>query len=109
MSNSENITSPPRINRDPLTAVLIGGLALQGQIDATAIMSRTRVMDMDATAAATAILGLIDRGLASVIREGTCGCVMATPALNALDIRERVHGVTAYLAVTWAAEVNGHA
>lgn len=101
--------TPPRATRQPLALVLIGGLALHGHITATTIIDRAEAMGLDIDRAARAVLDLIDRGLASVSREGSDGHLAATPALADLERSYRVRGIMAFLAVTKAAPVQADA
>jgi len=107
--NAITALNQPRVVRQPLALVLIGGLAMHGHLDATAITMRGEAMGLDTAAQARAVLDLIDRGLASVSREGSDGHLLATPALEGLDRSYRVRGIMAYLAVAKNAPVQGHA
>lgn len=95
----------PRAVRQPLTVVLIGGLALHGRLDATTIIDRAAAMRLGTEAQARAVLDLIDRGLASVSRAGSDGHLLATPAVADLSREYRVRCILAYLALAKAAPV----
>ena len=86
------------VERRPFSVVLIGGLAMHGQIDAAAITARGAAMGLDTDAQARAVLDLINRGLASVSRVGAEGHLLATAEIAALDQAYRVRAIVAYLA-----------
>lgn len=110
MSSSENIPNRSNARFAPISAVLIGGLVEHGQLDVTSIIDRAETMGAGTDIQALAVLNLIDRGLASVSREGRDGHLIAMPAINDLNYKDRTNSIMAYLAVTKApAKAVGHA
>lgn len=92
------IDTPARQKVAPsLVAVLIGGLSLHGEMTATQVIERAEGMGLGTEAQARAIADLLDQGVASVMRDGEDGKIIAAPGLADLPRSRRVSGIIAYL------------
>lgn len=95
--NAPETLTRPHVAGTPFTLVLIGGLALHGELSAGAVMDRAEAMGLDTAATARAVLMLVDERAASVQRDGTGGKLIAAPGLAEMSRARRVRAIIAWL------------
>ncbi|WP_282129372.1 hypothetical protein [Roseobacter litoralis] len=83
---------------EPLSTIFIGGLITHRRLDATAMLNLAAQIGLAHDAAARAVLDLIGRGYASVMRDDDgLGEMLPTPKIDEISCKYRVRCVVAHL------------